>query len=138
MKKVIFSALFVLCITATGAWAQKGNAEQPTETGSTSTSTAREGRNVGKGSPLLQRNAGPSGGATAPSAPAATEQSKAAPAPAPAPAPAATPAKTPAATPAKAPAAAPAETESHPETEHKSNKLLPVLVAPPPSNDGQK
>lgn len=136
MKKVIFSALILLCITATGAWAQKGNAEQPTETGATSTSTAREGKNVGKGSPMIQRNASGTGVSKASEAPSDAAVTRSAVAPA---APSAAPVTKTAPASEAAPVQAPANnSEAHPDGEHKSNKILPVLVAPPASNEGQK
>jgi hypothetical protein len=62
MKKILFATLCFACLTATGIYAQKGKGNAGTEVGSTGGSNAREGRNVGKGSPLLQRQAGSSNG----------------------------------------------------------------------------
>jgi hypothetical protein len=83
MKKLLFITACFTCISITGLHAQreKGSAVLSDSVASNgSPSGAREGKNVGKGTPLLQRNSGgsgadkataaPSEGAAAPAAPA--------------------------------------------------------------------
>ncbi|HEX2899937.1 MAG TPA: hypothetical protein VHS96_09485 [Bacteroidia bacterium] len=56
MKKVLIAALFFACLSATGAFAQNSEVKGSTDQGSSQAgSTTRHGKNLGKGSPLLQR-----------------------------------------------------------------------------------
>jgi hypothetical protein len=81
MKKLFFIAACFTCLSITGLHAQNsktsGNAVLAD---SLSPSGAREGKNVGKGSPLVQRNEGGSGSSKATAAPADGAPAPAAPA----------------------------------------------------------
>lgn len=57
MKKHLFTLCCLICLASTGLFAQKGKAAA-SESAPAGTSSAREAKNLGKGSPILQRQAG--------------------------------------------------------------------------------